>query len=150
MKRKLLVGVVIWGMLLLLTGLLPRCVQTAIPQNVLHAQQAPAPNEAKPGFWEILRLLLQKKDQAPAVQENVTDEYDVLYKIVRQDEIYLYDSLSKLGVTDWDRYQNIITLPQVQKDTANQPKLARNIKTFGWHPLPFAILSFYLLTHPKY
>lgn len=134
MKRKLLISVAIWGMLPLVSTLLPRCIQTALPQNVLHAQQAPAPELAEPGFWEKLRLLLQKKDPAPVVQESVTDKYDVLYNWIRQDEIYLYDSLSKLGVTDWDRYQNIITLQQVQKDTANQPKLARNIKTFGWHP----------------
>lgn len=135
MKRKLFI-ILIWGLLPLVSSLLPTGVQRIIAQNSLFAQAAKdsIPEAAKSGFWEKLKLELQKNKKAPEVQKSVTDRYDVLYDWIHRDEIKLYDSLSKLGITDWDRYQNIITHKIPQKDTADQLRLAPNIKVFGWHP----------------
>jgi spore germination protein YaaH len=136
MKSKLVVILAVWGLFPLLTAVLPQGFQQMIPGSAVYAQQAaePATKPPEPGFWEKLQQLLQKKETSPVAQQGVTEKYDALYSWIHREEIQLYDSLSKLGVTDWDRYQNIITLRQITKDSLNQPKLASNIKTFGWHP----------------
>lgn len=90
-------------------------------------------NEAVPGFWDRLRNLLNKNEEARADNQSVTEKYGTIYNWIHREEIHLYDSLSKTGITNWDQYQNIITVQQVA-DKGSGAKLAPNIKVFGWHP----------------
>lgn len=90
-------------------------------------------SSGEPGFFEKLRQVL-RKGKSPDPNASVTDKYSGYYDWIHQEEIQLYDSLSKMGVTDWDRYQNIITHQVVLTDSAKQVRLAPNVKVFGWHP----------------
>lgn len=85
------------------------------------------------GFWDRLKELLNRKKEAETSMESVTEKYGMVYNVIHREEIKLYDSLSKVGVTNWDQYQNIITLQKVAQ-SKNGTQLAPNIKVFGWHP----------------
>lgn len=106
-------------------GMDPCCAQTS-GQN--------AGKEA-PGFWEQLKAVLNKKKTAENDPQSVTSRYGRVYDWIHREERQLYDSLSKTGVANWDRRQNIVSVHYDRaKDTSLSNNLAPNIKVFGWHP----------------
>ena len=103
-----------------------------IPVGV--AQSVPK-TEDSPDFWSKLRLALNRKATPPTAQESVTERFEGIYDLIHREEIQLYDSLSKVGVTNWDRYQNIVRVTYDRaKDTSLNNNLNPGIKVFGWHP----------------
>lgn len=110
---------------------------SALAGNRLYGQteQPPPADKGKSGFWQQLKSVLNKNKPAGNAPESVTEKYSLYYDWIHSEEQKLYDSLSKLGVTDWDKYQNIIRVDiKRTSDSAFQNKLAPNIKVFGWHP----------------
>ena len=101
-----------------------------------HAQASePAAAGAEGGFWQRLKTALNDQKQPDNTPNSVTERYGTVYDWIHSEEIQLYDSLSKLGVADWDRYQNIVSVRYDRADdTLLSNNLAPNIKVFGWHP----------------
>lgn len=100
------------------------------------AQNASADKTAAvQGFWDKLKVALnQNKNQTPE-QQSVTERYAPVYNWIHQSERHLYDSLSKSGKADWNRYQGIVsTQYSLIRDTTRVNHLNPGIKVFGWHP----------------
>ena len=89
------------------------------------------------GFWDRLRVVLNKKKEQPLEQQSVTERYAPVYNWIHQAERSLYDSLSREGQAkvNWNRYQGIVTEQySLTHDTAQINKLSPRITVFGWHP----------------
>lgn len=131
MKKGQVLVLVIWGAMPILCAFIPAFRAWDIfvtPTFSQNTEQNPAME--KPGFWEILRSVLSKKAPESDDTKSVPEQNERVYHSIYSDEIRLYDSISRLGVSDWDRYQNIIT----HKCKQTELHLAPNIKVFGWHP----------------
>jgi spore germination protein YaaH len=118
------------------------------------AWQCPAQDaEAPPGFWERIRQGL-RNDASPANDPSgsVIDRYGRVYDWIHWREKKLYDSLSQLGVTNWDKYQDIITYQYTaSQDSLLRGPLSPRVTVFGWHPYwmgnAFEQYRFNLLTY---
>jgi spore germination protein len=127
MNKKWILQWLIWGIIPFGNTLLPDGY--GLGSNLYAQGEKP---EQSPGFWEQFRTVLKKKETLGKPQESVTEKYDLYYNWIHEDESLFYDSLSQLGVVDWDKYQNIIRVDtESPKDSS---KLARNIRVFGWYP----------------
>lgn len=123
----------IWLFIWLMGVTLPLLREVEQASGIQLASATVAAQAEPPGFKDKLKELLSKKKEVEGDYQSVTEAYGTIYNWIHQEEIQLYDSLSKIGVTDWDQYHNIIRVQKVaQPDAA--VKLAPNIRVFGWHP----------------
>lgn len=134
MKKQLLLLILVWACFPLAQVLCPQSGWLDQLGGTLYSQQIALPQDST-GFWDQLKSVLQRGKNAGVASKSVTEKYDWYYDWIHQEEFKLYDSLSKVGVVNWDRYQNIITLQvKAGNDSLAAKKLAPNIKMFGWHP----------------
>lgn len=126
MKKKAQIVVQLWSIALLGAIACPPVFGQKSADNA----QPQSQNQQAPGFWNKLRRYLNDAPDKNTGPSSVTEQYSGIYDWIHRDEISLYDSLSKIGITDWDRYQDIMTVTYKKPG----PKLASNIKVFGWHP----------------
>ncbi len=109
----------------------PMGIYTCSAQDV----KPPASIAEAQGFWDKLRSKLSKNKDTDHAPQSVTERFNGVYELIHRDEIALYDSLSKHGISNWDRYQNIVRVEYSRgKDTVLQNNLNPGIKVFGWHP----------------
>ena len=101
-----------------------------------YAQNAPADTKAEvQGFWDKLKVLLNQNKTQNQEQQSVTERYAPVYDWIHQTELALYDSLSKTGEVDWNKYQGIVTRKySLMLDTMRANHLNKKITVFGWHP----------------
>jgi spore germination protein YaaH len=84
-------------------------------------------------FWPKIKKALQPNHSNQP--ESITEKYGLVYDWIHQKEKKLYDSLSQLGLVNWDRYQNIIQYQYTaSQDSLLSGPLAKNVTVFGWHP----------------
>jgi len=89
-------------------------------------------------YWTRVKQLLSISGaNSPELRRSVStiDRYNRIYDWIHRQEKHTFDSLSEHGVTNWDRYQNVITYRYTpgQDSLLNTP-LRPKVTVFGWHP----------------
>lgn len=89
-------------------------------------------------YWtRIKQFLSMTGSNSPEIRKSVStiDRYSRVYDWMHRHEKHKFDSLSRHGVTNWDRYQNIITYKYTPgQDSMLSTPLRSKATVFGWHP----------------
>lgn len=89
-------------------------------------------------YWtRIKQFLSVTGSNTPELRKSVStiDRYSRVYDWIHRQEKHTFDSLSRHGVTNWDRYQNIITYQYTPgQDSMLSTPLRSKATVFGWHP----------------
>lgn len=89
-------------------------------------------------YWTRIKQFLSISGaNSPELRKSVSsiDRYNRIYDWVHRQDKHKYDSLSKHGVTNWDRYQNVITYRySPEQDSLLAGSLRPKATVFGWHP----------------
>lgn len=94
--------------------------------------------QSSASYWtRIKQFLSVTGSNTPELRKSVStiDRYSRVYDWIHRQEKHTFDSLSRLGVTNWDRYQNIITYQYTPgQDSMLSTPLRSKATVFGWHP----------------
>lgn len=135
MRRKLTIIIGIFFTLPCWQGLFPGQTWLLELSAIAAPAQTPKDTSAKVGFWKQFKSILAKSKSDDHTPLSVTDKFPAYYEWVHQKDQRFYDSLSRLGVVNWDKYQNIVDFTYKRdKDSTLTNKLSRKYKVFGWHP----------------
>ena len=94
--------------------------------------------QSSASYWtRIKQFLSVTGSNTPELRKSVStiDRYSRVYDWIHRQEKHTFDSLSRHGVTNWDRYQNIITYQYTPgQDSMLSTPLRSKATVFGWHP----------------
>ncbi|MFM8374094.1 MAG: glycosyl hydrolase family 18 protein [Bacteroidota bacterium] len=89
-------------------------------------------------YWTRIKQFLSvtgSNSQELRKSVSTIDRYSRVYDWIHRQEKHTFDSLSRHGVTNWDRYQNIITYQYTPgQDSVLSTPLRSKATVFGWHP----------------